>query len=555
MSIQRAGLAKQSHTLQPAAPPESQKPPVASNHRAHFPEWGISVDTTPPAKRLSSAGATPDYFTEPLQNNRLIDTYALDNYKPIVTPTAYTGTLVKAQIKKKFGLDVDPNKTYLVTIAYNRDKKPYEGVIVQKISLADAARLNIQSTSLPGLPQKYRDPKEASSLSINIQPNSRHTERPGVDGTFPTPLVGQFNTQYQAIYTEPSADSPTTFGPDNQLPIDPKEFKQMSWDHAYKKPYDDYLNFYWSHNNTRHAYAQLSKVSYLKAAHTQHHEQSLDEAGRKIAMRLTGIPADQTYLDAGGFTLETPYVRDPNLETKLLTFNGFKSTSIFYTRDTQTQKTLLYIPGNASPIHSFDSPEAMNKWLGSQLTDEHKVEAFKTYFSLSDLDSSLFFRGLNDRIHFLHNHLKEPGAVDYYERRGYWKEGGVFSGDTVEGDPFKEMQVRTESEMKRTTGEQFVLNSDHTKKTILKANRWLSTALLFLTPLGMALPPVGLLLTGLSVGTGVVELGVGIDDKVHGRPGGSDRILFGAFNALKPVFTAGLGNGLPPLKPLIQKIV
>ncbi|NWC94319.1 MULTISPECIES: dermonecrotic toxin domain-containing protein [unclassified Pseudomonas] len=542
------------NTVQPQNNDETNNYPVTINWDA-IPKIDSSGQKT-----LSPEGATPEYFTAPLPRNNWVDSLAADNYRPMKTPSEHTAVHVKAQVKKQWGVDVDPEKTFLVTIAYDRTKRPYKGVILQKISLADAARLNSQGTPLPSRMPQRGNPSLGDN-PIEILPTSQHSQKPGPDGTFPLPDVGVFSAHHQAIYTEPSPSEPNTYSAANQTPIPPKEFQKMVWNHAYKKPYDEYLNHYWAHNDTRSSYSLLGKISYLKAAHTQHHEQSLDEEGRKIAMRLSGIPSNQTYMDVDAQTLKKPYIPDPGLETKFLTFNGFKSTDIFYTRDTTTQKTLLYIPGNSSPIHTFDSPESMNEWLGNQLTDKAKAEEFKTHFLPRDQPSSYFYAGMDARIDVLQKRMANQGTNEHYKEQGYWKEGGLFDGEKIEGDPFKAVQQRVETAVKASTSQQFVLNTDITKKTVLKATNVLSYALLFLAPLGMAFPPVGVLMSALSTATGLVKLGIGIDDKVQDRPGGADRITFGLWNAATPVLTSGFGKALEPvtqpfktfLQPLIFK--
>ncbi len=517
-------------------------------------KWG--EQTVPPEQPAVQHDSRPaSYFSEPLKRNNALDRYAADKSKPFMSATQHTSEHVAAQIKQKWGADVDPEKTFLVTFAYDKNTTPHKAVITQKISLADAARLNIQHTPRPkGMTGKQEAPEGQPTEPFDIQPNSRHTEKPNWDGTFPRPLVGNFNTYYHGIVAEPSPDAPATYGAGQHVQIPPADFKKMVWEHAYKKPYDQYLNFKWS-PETRESYTALAKVSYLNAAHAQHHERSLDEEGTKIAMSLVGIPANQTYLDAGLETLVKPHTPDPSLETKFLSFNGFHSTDIFYTRNVNTQKTLLYIPGNSSPIHSFDSPQAMNKWLASQLIDDDKAAVFKKHFSPKDAPSSLFKKGFDARLELIRQHIKEPGAVDFLEGQGYWKEGGVFDGKKITGDPFKEVQEHTEKSMKASTDQEFVLNTDHNKQTILKAKKWLDGALLLATPIGLALPPVGVVLTALSVGSGLLEAGVGIHDKANDRANADDRITFGVFNAFKPLFTAGVGKAAEPITGPIKTVL
>ncbi|WP_237499356.1 hypothetical protein, partial [Pseudomonas edaphica] len=97
--------------------------------------------------------------------------------------------------------------------------------------------------------------------------------------------------------------------------------------------------------------------------------------------------------------------------------------------------------------------------------------------------------------------------------------------------------------------------TDHNKQTILKAKKWLDGALLLATPIGLALPPVGILLTALSVGSGLLEVGVGIHDNANDRANADDRITFGVFNALKPILTAGAGKASEPITGPIKTVL
>ncbi len=543
--------------LLPALQNETESAPNLVTFGAwRFPNFILDIKVGAHNQTLPSEGASPAYFAGPLLRNNAVESAAIGNYKSLKSPSQHTAVHVNAQVKERWNVDVDPEKTYLITFAYNKYTTPHKAVITQKMSLADAARLNVQGTQRPpNMSFKHEARSNTPSTSFEVQPYSLHTSAPGENGTFKTSNAGTFNEYYTGIYTEPSADAPDTYGKDQLQPIPPKAFKEMVKVHAYKKPYDEYLSFYWSHNDTRESYTKLNKLAYMKSAHIQHHEQSLDEEGRKIAMHLAGVPPNQSYMDFNGSTLNKPYVAAPNLETRFLTFVGSRSTNIFYTRDINTQKTVLFIPGNSSPLHTFESPGAMNKWLANELRDEDKANVFRQHFSPKDLSSSLLHRGFDDQLKVIRARIKDPGAVEYFETQDYWKEGDVFGGDKVEGDPFKELQKRTENVMKVSTSDQFVLNSDLTKKTLIKALKILDTGLLFLTPLGVIFPPVGILLTGLSVTSGAIKTGIGIDDKVHGRPGATDRITFGVFSAIKPILTAGLGKALPPVGGVLKTII
>lgn len=406
----------------------------------------------------------------------------------------------------------------------------------------------------PDSNSEYRN----GDAQIQIDKKSRHTGPHSGDGTYTTAENFTYNKWTHGIYTESGPEAANTYGRSNLIAIDPKAFKQMVWDNAYKKPYDNYLSNYWN-NNTRTEFTRTARVAYLTAAHIQHHNKSLTEDDRKIAMGVAGLPPDKTYLSTTPDDLDKPYKADPNLEIKFLKFGNFKSRMI-YTRNKSTQRTLLYIPGQMPPHHGFNSVEAMNRWLGEQLKDAQTAEALKIQFRPEDRPSvgpiagalggvSL---GVDARIDFMRKQLNYHLSEELQEELGSWKEGGVFGGETVSGNPFEELQRRTEAATKAASDEQFVLNSDHTKDKVVSVLKYASYGLLALAPLGLAYPPFGIGLTVAATGLGAAELGIGIDDKINNRPGAVERIFSGAFNTVKPIFSEGFGKAFQPLTGAIK---
>ncbi|MGU9857483.1 dermonecrotic toxin domain-containing protein [Pseudomonas sp. LF245] len=504
---------------------------------------------------LTPEGASPAYFKAPLQHNKKLEK-SITDFVPPKSPNEITSEQVQAHIEEKFGFTIDPDKTFLVTIVYDhRTAPPYKGYIVQKISLTEAARRNIQDYGLP-FTTGHRSPLKNyydGAPPFEIDQKSRHNETPSADGTFPAPDA-MHTTWFQGIYTEPYPGSPNTYDVSNQMHMDPEAFKQMVWDNAYKKPYDNYLDTYWS-PQTRTQFAGAAKTAYMKAAHEQHHDGSLTEDDRKIAMRVAGLPPDKTYLSATPDDLKQPYVSDPNLETKFLTFNGFESR-MFYTRDKTTHRTLLYIPGYTPPLKGFNSPEEMNRWLGKQLEDPAKAEALKFNFRPEDRPNYGKWVGLDARMDVTSKRLKESlVSKESQEELGFWKEGGLFDGKFVNTDPFEELQYRTEKATKSATHQQFVLNSDVTKNQIMAGVRAASYGLLLLTPLGIAFAPAGIALTLASVALGVTQTAIGIDDKLNARPGADDRILKGLLNTAKPILSDGMGRAFSPVSRIIRGFI
>ncbi|MGY2374147.1 dermonecrotic toxin domain-containing protein [Pseudomonas sp. SDO524_S393] len=510
---------------------------------------------------LKPEWASEAYFQEPVKRNVRLDNLAR-SYTPIKSDNEITSEQVKAHIAEKFGItNIDPDHTYLVTIVFNHknDKEPNKGVITQKISLTEAARLNVQDIHLPF----FSGPDSRSEYlggppPIEIDKKSRHTDTASADGTYPTPENVTYNKWTHGIYIEPNPGAPNTYDASNYVPIDPEEFKKMVWDHTYKKPYDDYLNSYWT-GKTRREYIDTATVTYLLGAHIQHHNKSLTEHDRQIAMRAAGVSPDKTYLSTTPEDLVRPYKSDPDLETKFLTFNGYASR-MFYSRDKTTQRTLLYIPGQMPPLQGFDSVEAMHRWLGEQLKDPQKADALKIQFrpedrvSVGPVAGSLggVSLGVDKLIDLMTDRLNNRISEETQEELRFWKEGIVFDGEVIKGNPFEELQYRTEKAAKAASDQRFVLNSDHTKDNVISWLKMASYGLLLLAPLGMAFPPVGVAITVGSVALGATELGIGIDDKINNRPGATERIFSGAFNTGKPILFEGFGRAFTPISGAIK---
>lgn len=494
-----------------------------------------------PRQDLSAA-----YFEAPVSANKAVEQLITDYTYP-KTPDEVTSLEVRRQIKEKFGKDIDPDKTYLVSIQYDHrtNTPPYSGVIVQKISLTQAARLNQQDE-----PDFHGAKRSKEDGPFEIRKSSRHTEKPDVFGMFHRPNETGFSSHFQGIYTEPQQASANVYDASNRIDISATDFKQMVWDNSYKSPYDQYLNSYWT-SNSRHAYTEASRGAFLKASHTQHQDRSLTENDRQTAMGVAGIPADKNYLSLNHNDLIQPYKADPNLETKFLTFKGFNMRA-FYTQDKSTGRILLYLPGQASMLKGFDSKKEMNKWLAEQLKDPEQAENFKLYFRPQDRPNEFLSKGIDALIDNTRDVLNSDLPVSTQEKLGYFDEGGLFGGQVVQGNPFEELQQRTEEDLKSATRFQFVLNRDVTAKTVFKYLDWAKYGLLLLAPLGIAYPPLGIALTVASVSLGAAEFGVGIDSYINKRPEADKLISEGASKTLTPIFTSGLGNALKPIGSTIS---
>lgn len=113
----------------------------------------------------------------------------------------------RGSCKTQVGLDVDPDKTYLTTIAYDHTSytRPRKGYIIKKISLTDAAMRNIQGEELPsGMPLfRYSTYKNG---------------KPSINGVFDAPDGERISTHYTGLYTEPDSSSPNAYSAETRFP-------------------------------------------------------------------------------------------------------------------------------------------------------------------------------------------------------------------------------------------------------------------------------------------------------------------------------------------------
>ncbi|WP_128191346.1 dermonecrotic toxin domain-containing protein [Pseudomonas veronii] len=528
-------------------------------------QWKLDnlPDYAPPsyAKEIRAFHGHPDGtpssdYRGSFVRNPALENHIMETAPPVMGPSHLVAAHVKFQIKQQFGLDVDPDKTYLTTIAYDHTshKRPHKGYIVRKISLTDAAMRNIQGEELPsGVPPFRYSTYKQGKPSFDIHEDSRHSkDQPSITGVFNAPDRGRISTHYTGIYTEPSSSSPNSYSAENQVSLSPDDFMKMTWDHAYKKPYDTYIDQYWDAN--RKEYPTRIKFNFIHAANEQYHNHSLSKEDLLLAERAAGTPHGKSFAQLTPDDLNKPYQPDPGLETKFLSYSGAQSSDIFYVRDKKTQRTLLFMPGNAPQIISSDSPEAMNKWLGAHTAAPNNENSFMSHFLMEDAPSTLFYGGIQKRLRIHQALAKEQGADAYYERLHAWEEGAMFDGKRV-ADPFTETQKRTESATRTDAYYQFVLNTDHTKNTVIRALGYLSLGTTVLAPLGIAFPPVGYLLTAFSLGAGLGRVGIGIDDTANNRPGGPERILDGAWRSVTPIASSALGNAAAPFGTAIKNVV
>lgn len=446
--------------------------------------------------------------------------------------------------KKKW--DIDPDNTYLVTYDYNSTgKEPYPAKITQRISLTQALIKNSQDTPEG---KGYSVPFFEGGPNVKIQ-DSLPTIRPGIFD-FPSRFDpynkgADVTHSYEGIYSEEAGSPAQTYNASNQSSITPKEFRKLIWQADFQKPYTEFLDQFW--NSHREKYPVLAKASFVKSAMAQHQEGSLTKEGRDLVMRAAGLPGNQdSWPDIQYEQLQKNPPKDPNIEVGLLKIGEYQSTDLMYITDKKVKfdasgnkippLTLLYIPGNSSPIHSFNSPEEMKTWLAAQMADPLKRDAMATHFPLKDKPNGWGRAGIDETLAGLGTWPKErssPGGLLSYDHRAFSGKWDPQEYITTEPNnlPFEEITKRQLDRSYADASVKITSDRDVTKTNILNGLEKAAKAALFLTPLSLVVPELALALDAFYLADGAITAGVGIDDKIHGKSEGTDRIVFGLFNA------------------------
>lgn len=442
--------------------------------------------------------------------------------------------------------NIDPDNTYLVTFDYNKKgDAPYPAKIVQRISLTQALITNAQDAPKG---KGFLVPYYAGGPEVIVKPSIEAQKPQSSDFSSrfnPYREKADVTHTYQGIYIEsPELPAPVYNG-GNQSPITPAEFKKLIWKADFKKPYDKFLDNFWSSHKEQ--YPTLTKASFAKSAMAQHQEGSLSAEARELAARAAGLPDNKmSWPDITYEQLKKDPPKDPNIEAGLLKLGSYPSTDLMYITDTKVKLdangkkvpplTLLYIPGNSSPIHTFSSQAEMKKWLAEQMTDPVKRAALAAHFPLKDKPNGFLSPGLDKTLEKLGTWPKGLYTHSGLKTEEYRRYGDLGNPQTtITTEPFKlpfdEIAKRQKDRSYADADTKITTDLDVSKRHVLEGFDKVAKAALFLAPLALVMPEVEIALSAYYLATGIITAGIGVDDEIRGKPGGIKRIVFGVLNA------------------------
>lgn len=410
------------------------------------------------------------------------------------------------------GVNLDPDQIDVVTLhVHTAEIGRYQAVVVQRLSLTQAVLTNWQGESnnnvFGGLfrqPWAGQLPSDGPIALVDELP-----AQPIYDNAAGyTVFNGLFKRTTPARY-----DHSTLL--DVRAEALQSHVEALDFHTRYKALLDDYWHQYLPD------YRLCCKLNFIAACNKQVAEGSLSDAARKLAWRAAEL---------------TPQGEGLRLST--LSIYGYAATDLLYINDSSTDLTLLYAPGNSSPLLEFANEELLKDWVGRQCKGAAERRALKQHFRLVDRPQGIEFSGLDTALEGLgaypHNH-RLPPEHGFFNDDGPWPPRTYVNyrpgkyNPRITGDLFQALAERQRQRCYDDADFLITSNSDIVK------SRWagyLNTTLTLLAPLTFVVPGLAPLLAA----GGIVQLGLGLDQAINGKTlqdkqQGVSNITYGLLNA------------------------
>lgn len=447
---------------------------------------------------------------------------------------------------------LDPDNTLLTTIEYNTDKPDtaFTGVIVQSMTLTEAMITNapdapggmINSTGFSTTAPYFTIVNELPRLTDNRIPQMFNEEFIAAGWIPPR--------RYEALYRR---SEPQVYDPSTQLEIPPSALRKIIRTSNFEQTYDAAITQFWSDH--RDNYTTLMRIAFTKAYLDQYEEFTLTKAERQLAARAAGLGIDKDYDDLTLEDFQAPYQLDKNLSLRVLRIYQAEATDILTITDNQSQITLLYIPGNSSPLHGFNAEADMRKALVQLAKDPTQRKALTNHFEADSVDSGLIYSGVEEALIGMALYPKPavaPGLFNSLLRNNYWDPEQYINNPmypALNSNPFEFTARQIRIRIAKLAAKTIVSPMDTFKADTLDS---MEKACLLAIPVALTMGNA-LLAEFCFVTSGLTGMAIGADDAFKGKPHAVERIVFGALNAL-PVVIHGIARGannLASLRPTL----
>ncbi|MGV5525535.1 dermonecrotic toxin domain-containing protein [Pseudomonas sp. XP1] len=437
--------------------------------------------------------------------------YVIDHLGHVPRPDQEANRAIRQWLAQQ-GHDLDPNQLDVVTLHYCPDGAGGQlAAISQRISLTQALLGNWQGEAANDVFGKLLQAPWAGTLP---------TGPLRLVDTLPAPAFNHYGAPFEVFNGLFRRTAPQRYDASTHLPVSAEAFQHFITQLDFQHPFKAALDAYWRDHLRSHRLAL--KLNFIAACNKQVNEGSLSEPARQLIWQAAGLMP-----------------RRDTLRRSTLSIYGYAATDLLYLNDPATDLTVLYVPGNSSPLLTFSSERELKAWVGEQCKDPARRQALKQHFRLADYPQGLDFSGLDTAMEglgaFPERHLLPP-------EHGYFNDDGTWPPQTyvnyrpakynprIKGDLF---QALAERQRQRSYDDAAFLITADSEVTKARWRGYLTTTLNLLAPLCMVVPGLAPL---LAVG-GIAQFGLGLDQAINGkslqqRQGGIDNITWGLFNAL-----------------------
>ncbi|MDY7563023.1 glycosyltransferase [Pseudomonas sp. 10B1] len=425
------------------------------------------------------------------------------------SPEEYAKETVRTYAQQKWGVLLDPDEMVIATLYIETAGRqaPFNADVAFSMTLTQAMLRNWQQ-------------KGSGEFFEHLSRLEGY--RPGgyAVNLVKSPLPLWDCVAYEAVYRK---TTPQRYDASTHLYIRADEFKQYVWDCNLQAHYRARLAQFWKEHEPH--YNLLIKGSLLKVVYAQATAGELTVADKSFLLNALGLDEGQTW---ESLTWDQ-FVNAPissNATFREMIVYRYTATDILAIKNELTGRVIIYIPGNSSPLHGFDSERLAKDWLGRQCRDPRKRKALESHFRMEDDGDGVFLSGL---------HAALAGMAVYpkflNQATGYWPpQSTIKFGAAITLWPFSHFRER----LKERLGSDAV-QSIHTQSDYWKAAsaHGITDAILVLGGVVMVAPEVAPLLGALSIAL----VGLGVDEVVEGRDEaekeqGLRHIQFGVLNAL-----------------------
>ncbi|HDS1780437.1 TPA: mannosyltransferase [Pseudomonas putida] len=442
--------------------------------------------------------------------------FVVDHLANIPRPDREAHRLIRQWLAGQ-GVHIDPDRVDVVTLHYRPDDQGYVAAVQQTQSMTQALLGNWQGES---------DNNLIGALFANPWAGTFPQGPLKLVDRLPTLGFGHQGAAFEVYNGLFQRSSPARYDASTHIQVPAEAFQRFIEALDFHQPFKAMLDAYWQEHQDTHRLA--SKLNFIAACNAQVNQGRLSDAARELAWQAAGMMPQRF-----------------KIRVSTLSIYGYAATDLLYINAPHSDLTLLYMPGNSSPLLEFASENQLKDWVGDQCKDPARREALKQHFRLADRPQGLDFSGLDTAL---------EGLGDYPDRHrlppehGYFNDDGVWPPRTyvnykpgkynpkLTGDMFAAL---TERQRQRSYDDaDFVITTD-SQVTKAKWRGYLANTLNLLAPLCLVVPGLAPL---LALG-GIAQLGLGLDQVINGhslkaKQDGVGDIAWGLFNAV-PLATEG----------------